>query len=150
MKNNWISARANFVGFSLPWFHLLLLHSLVILNKAVHNTGTSTSQYQRELKRPYPQGIAIVCLDPSVGSLENWLKGLVFVWSFFQCWEGGYHCRGALWGLATPYSNSGSVTCKPLDLRQVPWLFRASVWSSVKWEDVCNEAWDHVHKAKGV
>jgi len=60
-------------------------HSVVILKKTVHNTGTGTSQYQRELERPYPQGIAIVCFDPSIGSLENCLKGLVFVWSFFQC-----------------------------------------------------------------
>ena len=76
-KNNWISARmANFVVFSLPWCHLLLLRSVVILKTTVHDTGTGISQYQRELKRSYPQAIVTVCFDLPVCSLENWLKGL--------------------------------------------------------------------------
>lgn len=88
MKNNWISAKANFMGFSSPWLHPLLLLSVVILKKKftiLVQVPVST----QKLKRPYPQGIAIVCFDPSIGSLENWLKGLVFL-ELLQCWGINY------------------------------------------------------------
>ena len=49
---------------------------MVILKTTVHDTGTGIRQYQRELKRSYPQAIVTVCFDLPVGSLENWLKGL--------------------------------------------------------------------------